>query len=157
MKSPTDHTHVRLLSLKWLLLSAFVLSLFPLPLGRAKPADAPYPCMHCACGCSSADQCWQSCCCFNDEQKLAWAEKNGVTPPAWFLEKMSREKTVASKPAARNVRPNHVVIKGPPPKRRRAPAKNQNLPIRVKWLSLARRTDFAGLFWTTHFGARVRS
>lgn len=74
------------------MLFAFVVSLFPIPLIRAKPKGGePYPCQQNACGCSSAEQCWKSCCCYNDQQKLAWAKKHGVEPPAWFVAKVSTE------------------------------------------------------------------
>jgi hypothetical protein len=88
---------VRTTCLKCALLLAFVVSLFPIPVVKAKPTGGePYPCQHCACGCSSAEQCWRSCCCFNDQQKLAWAKKNGVKPPDWFIAKApDPEKSVA--------------------------------------------------------------
>jgi hypothetical protein len=74
------------------MLFAFVFSLFPIPLIGAKPKGGqPYPCQHCACGCSSAEQCWKSCCCYNDQQKLAWAKKHGVKPPTWFVAKIPTE------------------------------------------------------------------
>lgn len=58
---------------------------FPLPsLRHKKPADGvPFPCQSRPCGCLSAEQCWKGdCCCFTLEEKLAWAEANGVEPPA---------------------------------------------------------------------------
>lgn len=45
----------------------------------------PYPCMAHRCGCRSAQQCWNACCCMSDVEKLMWAERNGVTPPASLL------------------------------------------------------------------------
>lgn len=52
-------------------------------LNRKKPTDGvPYPCQSRPCGCLTAKQCWQGdCCCFTLEEKLAWAEANGVEPP----------------------------------------------------------------------------
>ncbi len=78
----------RTTSLKCFLLFAFVVSLFPIPLIKTKAKGGqPYPCQQNACGCSSAEQCWKSCCCYNDQQKLAWAKKHGVKPPEWFVAK----------------------------------------------------------------------
>ena len=55
---------------------------FPLPEAVAiDPKSKPFPCQHHRCGCRSAEQCWRDCCCMSMEEKLAWAEKNGVTPP----------------------------------------------------------------------------
>lgn len=48
-------------------------------LGHA--VSEPFPCQSHSCGCASAHQCWTSCCCFTPRQRLAWAIKNGVTPP----------------------------------------------------------------------------
>ena len=57
----------------------------PLPRPVAKDTSRPFPCMHHACGCTTAESCWQGCCCLSDQQKLAWAEKHGVTPPQDFF------------------------------------------------------------------------
>jgi len=56
--------------------------LLPTP-SRKKPTDGiPYPCQSRPCGCLTAEQCWAGdCCCFSIEEKLAWAEANGVEPP----------------------------------------------------------------------------
>lgn len=57
---------------------------FPLPAPSRKSKDAsqPFPCQSRPCGCLTADQCWKGdCCCFTIEEKLAWAEENGVEPP----------------------------------------------------------------------------
>jgi hypothetical protein len=56
----------------------------PLPRPVVKDASRPFPCMHHACGCATAESCWQGCCCMTDAQKLAWAKKHGVTPPKEF-------------------------------------------------------------------------
>ena len=56
----------------------------PLPQPVAKDTSRPFPCMHHACGCMTAESCWQGCCCMSDAQKLAWADEHGVTPPANF-------------------------------------------------------------------------
>ncbi len=56
----------------------------PLPIAPpSKDASIPYPCQERPCGCVSADECWAGdCCCFTLEEKLAWAEANGIEPPA---------------------------------------------------------------------------
>ena len=57
---------------------------FPLPATSRKSNDAsrPFPCQYRPCGCLTADQCWKGdCCCFTIEEKLTWAEENGVEPP----------------------------------------------------------------------------
>jgi hypothetical protein len=70
-----------------LALLAYVLSVvgYPVPLPAAAPQDTstPFPCQGHACGCHSAAQCYDNCCCYSPAQRLAWARKNGVTlPPA---------------------------------------------------------------------------
>ena len=56
----------------------------PLPEYLAKDTSRPFPCMHHACGCTTAESCWGGCCCSSDEQKLAWAREHRVAPPAEF-------------------------------------------------------------------------
>lgn len=42
-----------------------------------------YPCLERPCGCVSYEECWAGdCCCFTMAEKLAWAAKHNVTPPA---------------------------------------------------------------------------
>src|SRR5882672_16023 len=53
----------------------------PLPASPRKSGDEPYPCQSSRCGCMSAEQFWRSCCCTTLEERLAWAERNNVTPP----------------------------------------------------------------------------
>ena len=54
----------------------------PLPASSArKDAGQPFPCMNNPCGCETAEQCWGSCCCLTPEERWAWAEAHGVTPP----------------------------------------------------------------------------
>jgi len=55
------------------------------PVSVKKQASEPYPCQHCSCGCANAEMCWRDCCCYTNQQKIAWARKNGVTPPAYVL------------------------------------------------------------------------
>lgn len=42
----------------------------------------PFPCQSHSCGCATAQQCWTSCCCYTPHQRLAWAVRNGITPPS---------------------------------------------------------------------------
>jgi len=75
------------------LLLSFCCALLPVPSGgqlentrallSSKACSEPFPCQHCRCGCRSAEQCWTSCCCFTLRERLAWAKKNKVTPPAF--------------------------------------------------------------------------
>ncbi|QJW99834.1 hypothetical protein FTUN_7457 [Frigoriglobus tundricola] len=57
---------------------------FPIP---ALPPDKrgggqPFPCQDRPCGCLTAEGCWAGdCCCSTLEEKLEWAEANGVEPP----------------------------------------------------------------------------
>ena len=68
-----------------LLIAGFVAALLPIPListsaSIGKDLSRPFPCQNRPCGCRSAAQCKKKCCCFSDEQKLAWAIRNGVDP-----------------------------------------------------------------------------
>lgn len=65
---------------------------WPTPVVVQKDATVAFPCQTRGCGCQSADECWKSCCCFSDTEKLAWANAHGVAPPSWFIEKMSAAK-----------------------------------------------------------------
>src|SRR5262249_3186056 len=58
----------------------------PLPLPAAKDRSVPFPCQDRACGCRSATECWQNCCCFSREEHLAWARAHQVEPPAGYAE-----------------------------------------------------------------------
>lgn len=53
---------------------------------RSTDASTNYPCRDHRCGCRSAEHCWRACCCMSRGEKLAWAAKNGVTPPAWLVQ-----------------------------------------------------------------------
>lgn len=48
-------------------------------------SSEPYPCMDCLCGCKDAETCWRNCCCYSNEEKLAWARDKGITPPAYVV------------------------------------------------------------------------
>lgn len=57
-----------------------------------------FPCEHCGCGCRTAEQCWRSCCCNTNQEKIAWARENGVTVPEFVLAAAKREQAAARKP-----------------------------------------------------------
>lgn len=73
----------------FLALACFCLSSLPIPICtvevRDKDFSQPYPCQNSPCGCKSAEQCWKSCCCNTPAERLAWAKKNGVTPPSYVV------------------------------------------------------------------------
>src|SRR5438445_841636 len=55
----------------------------PLPSLAHKDHSQPFPCQDHPCGCHTAEQCWQHCCCFSPEERFAWAEAHHVEPPAY--------------------------------------------------------------------------
>lgn len=58
----------------------------PLPASDQKRNDSiPYPCQGHACGCNSAAQCWESCCCYTPAERLAWVKRHGIELPASTL------------------------------------------------------------------------
>ncbi|MBX3415282.1 MAG: hypothetical protein KF708_21535 [Pirellulales bacterium] len=71
------------LLLVWVAIVAYCASAIgvaiPLPAAGQKVSSEPFPCQHHRCGCQSAEQCRRSCCCFSDEQKMAWAQAHGVS------------------------------------------------------------------------------
>jgi len=75
---------------------------YPLPARIVRDLRRPYPCQHHACGCVDADHCWQDCCCYTPEQKLAWARDNQVEPPASLLATLEHLAKGHSKPATSN-------------------------------------------------------
>jgi hypothetical protein len=85
MSSPRSRRWITALALL-----AYVASVvgYPLPLpagDQKRDASAPYPCQDHACGCNSAAQCWESCCCYSPAQRLAWVRRHGVALPAATL------------------------------------------------------------------------
>jgi hypothetical protein len=73
--------------LNWLVLTLGI----PLPSWSAKDRSRPFPCMDSVCGCHTAAKCWQSCCCHTNQEKLVWAKRNGVTPPAYVVAAAKKE------------------------------------------------------------------
>jgi hypothetical protein len=72
----------------WLSLALFVFvaSGLPIPLPFAKDLSRPFPCMFHQCGCRSAEQCWQSCCCHSAAERVAWARSHQLRPPVDIVE-----------------------------------------------------------------------
>ncbi|MBA4019323.1 MAG: hypothetical protein C0483_19325 [Pirellula sp.] len=54
-------------------------------MGAESGSSMPHPCSGHRCGCDSAEQCWKSCCCYSPAEKLAWARRNNITPPAYVV------------------------------------------------------------------------
>lgn len=58
----------------------------PLPVSHSPSKSGElFPCASSHCGCGSAEQCWRGCCCHTLAERLAWAQKHGVKPPAFAL------------------------------------------------------------------------
>jgi hypothetical protein len=58
----------------------------PLPsISRPTKSGEQFPCASSGCGCGSAEQCWRGCCCHTLAERLDWAQKHGVKPPAFAL------------------------------------------------------------------------
>ncbi len=77
-----------------LLLAVMIAGLTGLPLIKPSPTvEGRYPCENCPCGCSSAEFCWDKCCCHSDEEKLQWAFENNVIPPAFLVARVSQATT----------------------------------------------------------------
>jgi hypothetical protein len=64
---------------------------FLLPPRKNNLPTERYPCEFSPCGCLSASHCWEKCCCFTDEEKVEWAEKNDVSIPEHVRDRL-REK-----------------------------------------------------------------
>lgn len=88
MQFATRKNHRR--CILWILLVAYVFLLGGI--SGIEPAEKSslvstgerFPCENCPCGCSTADFCWDQCCCHSDLEKIAWAKANDVTPPAFL-------------------------------------------------------------------------
>lgn len=70
-----------------LLLGAFLIAAhgaLPSPLLVARVLHIQkerFPCDGHACGCWSAEQCWETCCCFTPRERVAWAQRERVAIP----------------------------------------------------------------------------
>lgn len=83
------------------LLPLLILCMVGVPLPNLRPKDLTerFPCERCACGCKSAAHCWDKCCCFTDEEKLDWAEKNRVQAPKFLADRVAYSRKVKVKSA----------------------------------------------------------
>jgi hypothetical protein len=89
----TFRVHIRGRGGSWLALLGQLIAVIGLPLPRASAKDLskPFPCMHRACGCLSAEDCWKSCCCFSAGERVAWAREHEIEPPTALVEEAARE------------------------------------------------------------------
>lgn len=55
---------------------------FPSPAPPRKRSVVSFPCQDHACGCHTAEECSDHCCCFTPSQRRAWAREHHVEPPA---------------------------------------------------------------------------
>lgn len=70
----------------WLVLLCMLACTLPMPTFAPKQSHpVPFPCENCPCGCNGPEKCWTSCCCMTPAERLQWARKRGVTPPAYAI------------------------------------------------------------------------
>jgi hypothetical protein len=78
-------------SICMVLLGAFTITAIGIPLPAGTKESEPgksnelFPCATSSCGCRTANQCWRSCCCHSLAERIAWARRHGVVPPAFAL------------------------------------------------------------------------
>ena len=65
---------------------------FPLPAPTISRDSRPFPCQQHRCGCRTAEQCWQHCCCFSPAERRAWARAHGVEAEAAAAELMGDDR-----------------------------------------------------------------
>ena len=63
----------------------------PMQIPFAKEVGELFPCMSCGCGCVNAEVCWRDCCCYNTDQKLAWAREHNVQVPDYLVAQAAEE------------------------------------------------------------------
>ncbi|WP_345324778.1 hypothetical protein [Novipirellula rosea] len=104
--SPRSNTLKRIISVT--LLIVLTCGMTGLPISAPLPEKTGrFPCESCPCGCSTAEYCWDKCCCHSDAEKLQWAAKNNVQPPAFLIARtrksldlsLVKSETSPSKPA----------------------------------------------------------
>ncbi len=66
---------------------------YPLPLSAKVERDSSeaFPCQAHACGCRTAAQCWENCCCHTAAERLAWARQHDATLPKGTLANLEKE------------------------------------------------------------------
>src|SRR5688500_9568058 len=71
-----------------LLLVGFSITAAGVPLPgpqRILESHEQFPCATSSCGCRTATQCWESCCCHTLAERIAWARRNGIRPPEFAI------------------------------------------------------------------------
>jgi hypothetical protein len=149
--------------LAWLLIAQQLVAgagiSLPCPIALAR-SNERYPCEHCGCGCQSAAQCWTHCTCYTYQEKVAWAQKNGVAAPEFSVAAAEREAACPERLACPRHRCQRVAQTAEPSHdarhRKDKQAKNgSRLPRGITWLSalrcrgltqqwLAPRTNWSG-------------
>lgn len=73
-----------------------------MPVRRPAPAkNGQFPCQDCPCGCSTAEYCWDKCCCHTDVEKLRWADEHGVSAPKFLVDRVAKSGSNASQSVSR--------------------------------------------------------
>lgn len=100
MTSLVNRRFKRLVGMLLLACMAFLIVGIPLPASKLKSTSEAFPCQNRPCGCNSAAQCWDKCCCHSDEEKIAWANENGVTPPLFLVARVEKARFFADQDSA---------------------------------------------------------
>lgn len=81
----------RMISAALLAIYVVTASGVPLPAGNSShPSGELYPCAAHECGCTSAEQCWRSCCCHTLAERFEWARQHQVRPPEYAIAEARR-------------------------------------------------------------------
>jgi len=88
-------------TIAWLLAVNFLAVSAGVPLPRltnvaGEQGEAAYPCQHHRCGCASAAQCRNSCCCYRPSELLAWYHSRQMAPPQRLRKTGPARRLVAS-------------------------------------------------------------
>ena len=110
-----------------------------------------FPCEACGCGCRTARQCWLNCCCHSDEERLDWADREGVEVPGFArgalrgaLARRDHRVVLAGQPVTKPRCPLCVPRQGPTPIKRiglMTALKCRGVP---EWLALAGLAALSG-------------
>lgn len=93
------HPQLMRRALAVLLVLSLACAMLPLTLpgSQSKDLTEAFPCQHHACGCRSAAQCWKSCCCFTNAQKVEWARRENVKLPDFVIVAAAQEQSAKTK------------------------------------------------------------
>jgi hypothetical protein len=132
----------------------------PITRGPRKGGLQPFPCQDCPCGCVDAEQCWRSCCCQTNAQKLAWARAHHVTPPDFVVAAAGRETRGGPKADPNDAASCCSRLRAAPPCCRRGTEPSRRRPLasadrassahgQVRWVLLeaANRCRGVNSFW----------